>query len=327
MRLPPVGIDSSRSLVVPVTTAGSSMSARLRAAATANPWGVIGLFLTPALLFYLAFTAVPIVQTLYNSFFIIRPNSGNEFVGLAHYIKIVTADAIFDKAIVNTFIWATVAPLIDVVLGLLLAACLFAGIPFSRFFRVAWFSPVLISYVVVGVVWLWIYNFDWGVVNSLLRAVGLDDWAHVWLGDPRTALWALILVDAWKWIGFHMVVCLAALSSLPGEVVEAAELDNCGWFARLVYIQVPMIRGTLINLAILAFIGKMKIFDLVWIMTKGGPLWSTETLATYTYKRAFEWNTFDLGFPSAIAVISFVLVMTIVLLTTFLSRTRDRLEF
>jgi ABC-type sugar transport system permease subunit len=124
-----------------------------------------------------------------------------------------------------------------------------------------------------------------------------------------------------------MVVCLAALHSLPREVIEAAELDNCGWFAKLIYVKVPMIRGTLVNLLILAFIGKMKVFDLVWIMTKGGPLWSTETLTTYTYKRAFQWNTFDLGYPSAIAVVSFVVVATLVLLMTWLFRRRDRLEF
>jgi ABC-type sugar transport system permease subunit len=137
----------------------------------------------------------------------------------------------------------------------------------------------------------------------------------------------VILVDAWKWVGFHMVVCLAALHSLPREVIEAAELDNCGFWRKLVFVEIPLIRTTLVGLLILAFIGKMKVFDLVWIMTKGGPLWSTETLATYTYKRAFEWQTFDLGYPSAIAVVSFLLVITIVLAASWLVRRRERLEF
>ena len=220
-----------------------------------------------------------------------------------------------------------VAPVVDVTLGLLLAACIYVRIPWSRFFRVAWFSPVLISYVVVGVIWMWIYNYDWGAANGLLRWLGLGAWAHIWLGDPRTALWAVILVDAWKWVGFHMVVCLAALHSLPREVIEAAELDNCGFWQKLVFVEIPLIRTTLVGLLILAFIGKMKVFDLVWIMTKGGPLWSTETLATYTYKRAFEWQTFDLGYPSAIAVVSFLLVITIVLAASWLVRRRERLEF
>ena len=102
-----------------------------------------------------------------------------------------------------------------------------------------------------------------------------------------------------------MIICLAALYALPGEVLGAAELDNCGWCAKLVYIIIPMLRPTLVNLLVLSFIGKMMIFDLVWIMTGGGPLWSTETVSTYVYKRAFDWNTFDLGYPSAIAVLWF----------------------
>jgi ABC-type sugar transport system permease subunit len=304
-----------------------SLLDRVRAGLAANPWGVLMTFLAPALAFYLLFTAYPVLLTFYNSLHTIQPNQPNAFVGLSNYVTLLTSDRVFRTAAVNTFIWATVAPTVDVTLGLVLAACLYSGLPFSRFFRVAWFTPVLISYVVVGVIWMWIYNYDWGVVNTLLRAVGLGNWAEVWLGRPSTALWALIFVDAWKWVGFHMVVCLAALHSLPREVIEAAELDNCGWFSKLIYIKIPMIRGTLINLLILAFIGKMKVFDLVWIMTKGGPLWSTETLTTYTYKRAFQWNTFDLGYPSAIAVVSFLAVATIVLLMTWLFRRRDRLEF
>ncbi|MCE3247211.1 MAG: carbohydrate transporter rane protein 1, family [Geminicoccaceae bacterium] len=307
--------------------APAGIGERLRAGREETPWGVILVFLAPALVMYLALTAYPIVKTFYNSVHLIQPNQPDRFVGLSNYLELLTGDLIFEKALVNTFIWATVAPVVDVTLGLLLAACLYVRMPWSRFFRVAWFSPVLISYVVVGVIWMWIYNYDWGAANGLLRWLGLGDWAHIWLGDPRTALWAVILVDAWKWVGFHMVVCLAALHSLPREVIEAAELDNCGFWQKLVFVEIPLIRTTLVGLLILAFIGKMKVFDLVWIMTKGGPLWSTETLATYTYKRAFEWQAFDLGYPSAIAVVSFLLVIVIVLLASWLVRRRERLEF
>jgi multiple sugar transport system permease protein/raffinose/stachyose/melibiose transport system permease protein len=224
-------------------------------------------------------------------------------------------------------IWAGVGPVLDVGVGLLLALALYAKVPFARFFRVAWFTPVLISYVVVGIIWMWIYNYDWGIANGILRAVGLEDWVWPWIGHPSTALWAIIFAHAWKWAGFNMVVCLAALHSLPREVLEAAELDNCGWFKKLVFIMVPMIRPTLLNLLILAFIGKMKVFDLVWIMTEGGPLWATETVSTYVYKRAFNWSTFDLGYPSAIAVLWFAVVMVFVLSLSVLFRQRDKLEY
>ena len=132
-------------------------------------------------------------------------------------------------------------------------------------------------------------------------------------GNGRASTW---------WYAF------AAIHSLPSEVLEAAELDNCGWGGKLRYVIVPLLRPTLLNLYILAFIGKMKVFDLVWIMTQGGPLWSTETVSTYVYKRAFNWNTFDLGYPSAIASVSGSLVVVgLVLVLNRALRTRDRIEF
>jgi multiple sugar transport system permease protein/raffinose/stachyose/melibiose transport system permease protein len=181
--------------------------------------------------------------------------------------------------------------------------------------------------VVVGILWVWIYNYDWGVVNVALRAVGLGHWAQAWLGDPKFALGAVMITHTWKWAGFNMVVCLAALHSLPSEVLEAAELDNCGWGAKLLHIIVPMLRPTLLNLYVLAFIGKMKVFDLVFIMTDGGPMWATETVSTYVYKRAFNWNTFDLGYPSAIAVVWFLVVIGFVWFFNRLFKNKERLEY
>lgn len=284
-------------------------------------------FLTPALLVYLAFTAYPVARTFYNAVHIIKPRGEDEFVGLAHFVAMFTDDMIFTQAVINTVIWSVLGPFLDVGIGLILALLLYARVPFARFFRVAWFTPVLISYVVVGIIWMWIYNYDWGILNALLRGLGLEELTMSWLGNPDTALWALIFTHAWKWAGFNMVVCLAALAALPKEVLEAAELDNCGWIRRFWFVMIPMIRSTLVNLLVLSLIGKMKVFDLVWIMTQGGPLWATETVSTYVYKRAFNWNTFDLGYPSAVAVVWFVVVLACVLTLKIAFRERDRLEY
>jgi raffinose/stachyose/melibiose transport system permease protein len=286
----------------------------------------IAVFMAPTLLVYVGLTAYPVLRTLANSLLTIKPRGVEEFVGLANYAEL-WRDGTFWTAVGNTLIWAGVAPVLDVGVGLLLALCLYARVPFARFFRVAWFTPALISYVVVAIVWTWIYNYDWGAANELLAWIGLGRWRTAWIGQPATALWALILVDVWKWAGFNMIVCLAALHSLPSEVVEAAELDRCGWMAKLVFIAVPMIRTTLTGLLILGFIGKMKVFDLVWIMTRGGPLWSTETVSTYVYKRAFDWNTFDLGYPSALASVWFAVVLAGVMALSRVLRPRERLEY
>ena len=304
----------------------SALAGRQGADPRVAPWYVLITFLAPALLVYAAFTAYPVARTFYNSVLMVEDLSSGEFVGLANYIELAS-DSTFWTAVSNTLIWSLVAPALDVTTGLLLALCLYAGVPFARFFRVAWFTPVLLSYVVVAIMWMWIYNYDWGVLNIVLRALGLDALTASWIGDPDLALGSLIVTHSWKWAGFNMVVCLAALHSLPREVIEAAELDACGWWRKLIYIIIPMLRPTLLNLLVLAFIGKMKVFDLVWIMTQGGPLWATETVSTYVYKRAFNWNTFDLGYPSAIAVVWFIVVLVFVAGLMWLFRQRERLEY
>jgi ABC-type sugar transport system permease subunit len=289
--------------------------------------GILFAFLAPALAVYAAFTLYPVVRTFYNAFHTIGPRNVVEFVGLANFSSLLFADPVFWKAVTNTALFTVVATAVDVVGGLLLALALFARAPLAPVLRVVWFTPVLMSYVVVGILWVWIFDYDWGLANATLRFIGLGGWEQSWLGQPSTALWSVLAAHEWKWLGFNMIVFLAALHALPSEVLGAAELDNCGWFAKLIYVIAPMLRATIVNLTVLSFIGKMMVFDLIWVMTGGGPLWSTETVSTYVYKRAFEWNTFDLGYPSAIAVLWFAIILAFVVLMTRLFRSRDRLEF
>ncbi len=289
--------------------------------------GVLLAFLAPALVIYAGFTIYPVVRTFYNAFHAIKPQGIVDFVGLGNFTTLLLSDPVFWKAVANTSLFTLVATIVDVVGGLLLALCLFARAPLAPVLRIVWFTPVLMSYVVVGILWVWIFDYDWGLANATLRWLGLGALEQSWLGQPSTALWSVLVAHEWKWLGFNMIVFLAALHALPAEVLGAAELDNCGWFAKLVYIIVPMLRTTVVNLMVLSFIGKMMVFDLIWVMTGGGPLWSTETVSTYVYKRAFEWNTFDLGYPSAIAVLWFVIILAFVAIVTRVLRPRDRLEF
>ena len=289
--------------------------------------GLLIAFLAPAVLLYTGFALYPVLRTAYNSLHTIKPQGAIDYVGFANFATILFADGIFWKAVANTALFTIVATLVDVLGGLLLALCLYARAPLSGLLRVVWFTPVLISYVVVGVIWVWIYDYDWGFANALLRWLGLGAFEQSWLGHPSTALWSVMGAHIWKWLGFNMIVFLAALYALPQEILGAAELDNCGWVAKLFYIIMPMLRGTIVNLLVLSFIGKMMVFDLIWIMTGGGPLWATETVSTYVYKRAFEWNTFDLGYPSAIAVLWFIIILAFVAFMTWALRPRDRLEF
>ena len=267
--------------------------------------------------------------TFYNSVHTLRMDLGmlTEYVGLEHFREILTSDDVFWKAARNSLVWGVVAPIVDIPLALGLALVLHARVPFARFFRTVWFTPVLMSYPVVGVIWLWVYNYDWGIANLVLRAVGLGAYAQAWLASPATALPALIFVTTWMFAGFNMVVLLAAIHAIPAEYLEAATVDGARVWARTRYLLIPLIWPTMINLAILDFIGKMKQFALVWVMTRGGPMWGTETVATYVVKRAFEWKTLDLGYPSAIAVIWFVIIFGLSLALTRTLQRREALEF
>jgi ABC-type sugar transport system permease subunit len=278
---------------------------------------------------YAAFCVYPVLVTFYNSVHTLRMDLGmlSEYVGLEHFREILTGDEVFWKAARNSLVWGVVAPLVDIPLALVLALTLYARVPFARFFRTVWFTPVLMSYPVVGVIWLWVYNYDWGIANLVLRAVGLGAYAQAWLASPTTALPALIFVTTWMFAGFNMVVLLAAIHAIPAEYVEAATVDGAGAGGRTRHIVIPLIWPTMINLAILDFIGKMKQFALVWVMTRGGPMWGTETVATYVVKRAFEWKTLDLGYPSAIAVIWFVIIFGLSLALTRTLQRREALEF
>jgi len=289
--------------------------------------GTLVAFLAPAIVMYMLFMVYPAVKTFYNSFHAMNPRHAAEFVGLGNFVSLLTKDEVFWRAVRNTALFSIIGTLADVGGGLLLALCLFARVPLARLWRVVWFTPVLISYVVVGIIFTWIYDYDWGVVNTVLRGIGLDGFARAWLGNPATALWAVLAAQIWKWLGFNMIVFLAALHALPADILGAADLDNCGWAAKLRYIILPMLWPTVTTLLILSLIGKMLAFDVVWIMTGGGPLWSTETVSTYVYKRAFNWNTFDLGYPSAMAVLWFILILAFVALVTGLMRQRDKIEF
>ena len=294
-----------------------------------RPWAPIALFLGPSLALYLAVIIYPVLVTFYNSVHTLRMDLGMlyEFVGLAHFHEILTSDDVFWRAARNSLTWGLVAPVIDLPLALVLALALASRVPFAKVFRTVWFTPVLMSYPVVGVIWLWVYNYDWGMANLVLRALGLGAWAQAWLASPVTALPALILVTTWMFAGFNMVVLLAAIHAIPQDYLDAARVDGATGWARLRHVLLPLLRPTLVNLAILDFIGKMKQFALVWVMTRGGPMWGTETVATYVVKRAFEWKTLDLGYPSAIAVIWFAIIFGLSWIFTRVLQRRDALEF
>jgi len=288
-----------------------------------KPWGPILLFIAPVMVFYALFILYPLVATVYNSFHTIEANMGQvttTFVGFDNYLAL-REDRIFEQAVTNTLIWSTVGPTLELVTAVGLALLVYFQVPFYRFYRIAWFTPMLVSGVIVGLVWRWIFNFDWGLLNVGLRAIGLDDFALNWLGRKDTPLMAVIFVHFWATFGFSFVLVLAGLSTVPKDLLEAARVDGATTGQIIWNILLPLLRPILVTVTLLSFMGKMRAFNVVWVLTGGGPLHFSETVATYVQKRAFNWRTIDLGYPSAMALVWFgVVLIGVGLLNRWLGR-------
>jgi ABC-type sugar transport system permease subunit len=231
------------------------------------------------------------------------------FIGLQNYSTLFTQDDIFRQSVRNSLLWACVGPLLEMTVATVLAVVIYFKVPFHRFYRVAWFTPILVSGVIVGIVFRWVFDYDWGLLDSALRLVGLDALALNWLGRLDTPIWVVISVHFWATIGYSFVLLLAGLSAVPPDLMEAAYIDGASRLRAVWHVLLPLLRPTWVTVLILSFMGKMNAFNVVWALTMGGPMHASETVATYIQKRAFGWNTLDLGYPAALSVVWFVAVM------------------
>lgn len=265
--------------------------------------------LLPVICLLVAFLFYPLVYGLDLS---LNRTDGFEVtasVGLEHYVRALFGDAVFRQGLVNTILFTIAAVILQTGLGLLLAI-LVAGSPRGRtLFRVAFIAPFVLAPVAAGTVWKFMYAPFYGIIPSLGKAVGIELSGVAPLADPGIALWAIVLVFAWRFAGFSMVVYLAAMQSIPRELYEYGELEGIGRIARLRRITWPMLWPQTFALTLLTTIGTLRTFDLVWIMTAGGPGHATETVATYVYTTAFR--SLDLGYAQAMATVLMVLIIAL----------------
>lgn len=232
-----------------------------------------------------------------------------EFIGLANYRELV-GDATFRLALRNTVIWLVLFGGLSVVGGFGMALLLQRDRRGVAFYRAALFTPVVFSLVVTALIWRVFYEPD-GLVDQILRAVGLGNLVRPWLADPQTALYALIVPALWRQIGYVMVLFLAGLNAIDPVLHEAARTDGANAWQRLWHVTIPQLRG--VNAVVLSVIviDSLRSFDIVWSLTKGGPYHSSELLSTYMYSSAFQ--SLRLGYGSAIAVVIFVLAFAVIL--------------
>ena len=281
---------------------------QLGAKAKRYMWGY--LFIAPALLGTICLYIGPVLQTIYLSFTEAKGFGEPAFAGLKNYGRLFGDGEVF-RALGNTSVYVLLTVPVGVFLSLFVAVLLNAGIKAKGIFRTVYFLPVISAPVAVSLVWKWLYNREYGLINNILSTVGIV--GPNWLGDKNLVIFSIALVGIWSMLGYNMVILLAGLQEIPQTLYEAAEIDGAGPFTRFFRITIPMVSPTLFFVVVTATISALQVFDFVYMMVdRAGPAFkSAETVVFLFYRYTFE--NYNRGYGSAIAIFLFVIVLVLTL--------------
>jgi multiple sugar transport system permease protein len=266
-------------------------------------------FSAPALLAVIGVLFYPIISLLITSLYskptLSRPSA---FIGLVNYLTVL-ADPIFSSAVWNMFVWTLGVTIGQVVVGLYFALLLHQRFPGRWLARMAVIIPWVLPGVVVAVTWRFMYSQDFGLINLVLRELGLGQFAHAWLGDRQTAMLAVIVVGIWKGFGFYTLMFLAGMQTIPVELYEAAKIDGATGRQQLFGITLPLLRPVMITSTVLGLIWTSNYFEAIFVMTGGGPARSTETLPMFIYNTGFTFYRIEEAMAGSNLLMLIVLVM------------------
>jgi len=277
-------------------------------------WGY--LFASPWIVGFLLFGLYPILVSFWYSLCQYDVLRIPQYIGLRNYRELLFEDHYFYTAVWNTLFYTLVRTPLVIVGSLLLAMLVSKAVRGVRLFRTIYFIPSIISGVILSVLWMWLLNPEYGLINSTLQFFGLQ--GPLWLIDPRWSKPAIILMSVWSLGGGRMLVFLAAIQNVPKHFYEAVEMDGGGWWARFRHVTLPFISPVLFLWFIFEIIGSLQVFVEAYVMTKGGPLNSTLFYNLYLYNKAFD--DFDMGYASALAWLLFILAGIITLIQFRVSR-------
>lgn len=277
----------------------------------------------PAVLLLLLFLVVPVLLAFGLSFTnarLISPEAPR-FVGIDNFERAFTQDPVFLRSVLNTALFALVVVPVQAGLGLVLALLVNQKIRGVVAFRVIFFIPVVTSIVVVSILWKFMYQGN-GLINSFIDTITFGAWQGVdWLNDPSTALPAIIVLSIWQAVGFHMIIWLSGLQTIPGELYEAARMDGAGAWQQFTNVTWPGLRSTMVFILVTITIAALGLFVQIDVMTQGGPVNATSTLVYHAVRRGYREQ--QVGYGAAISLIFFVLVLTIALVQRRLTREKD----
>lgn len=269
------------------------------------------LWLLPALLLYGIFKIYPMISGIGLALLKWDGIDDPVFIGLRNFQRMFSDDQL-GMALLHNVQYAIGTVSGKIILSLLLAVLLSQELRGRSAYRTALFMPVVMSFVVVALIWAWMYDYQFGLVNNLLRTVGLGALVQDWLGNPRLALWSEIVVDIWKWYGFHMVIFLAGLQTIPVELYEAARVDGATRVQQFFRITVPLLQPVMLINVMVSLAGALNAFDIPYLMTEGGPDNATNVIGLHIYLQAFKFN--ELGYGAALSYALFALVSIVVLI-------------
>jgi raffinose/stachyose/melibiose transport system permease protein len=270
-----------------------------------SPWA----FVLPGLAVYAFFVVWPAIRSVAISFTDwdgISPDP--KFIGLDNYVQLLR-DPVVAQAFRNNIIWTVVIIIVPVILGLALAVLLDRGTRAAPVLRTLFYMPAVLPLVSVAAIWTWMYNPTEGSINAILQAVGLGSLAQGWLGQDNTAFWAILVAGIWVRTGFPMLIYLAALQGIPRELYEAAVSDGANPWQQFRHVTLPGLRSANIVVIALSLIESFKVFDLVFVMTNGGPGNATQVLGTWMFSNVFQY--FKAGYGTAIAVAITVIALVV----------------
>jgi len=278
-------------------------------------------FIAPAFLIYTVIFLGPVITSFYysmtnwNGF-----TKAMDFIGMSNYANLL-GDQSFLKALRNTFLFAGLVVVFQNGLAIPLALALDARIKTKSLLKVVFFAPAIFSPLVVGYTWLYIYEPQNGLLNAALRAVGLGSLEQSWLGDPAFALYAIVVMVLWQYIGYSMIIFLANLQTIPSDLYEAADIDGAGGWRKFRYITFPLLAPSMTINVVLASIGSLKAFDIIYVTTKGGPFGATETITTLLFTTAFKKDSF--GYGTSMGVVMFLIILVISVIQIAVLRRRE----
>lgn len=279
------------------------------------------LFLLPSLVILAVFVFLPLLQNFYNSFYSFSVFSQTKtFVGWEN-IRLFWHDKVIGVALANNIKYAVISVVFQVAFALVLAYILEDKV-FRRvapFFRVVYFMPVMISISVIALLFGFIYNPQMGLLNSFLALVELEQLAKPWLGSSTTAIYAVIAMSQWQSIGFIMILFIVSIQKIPKELYEAAEMDGAGKIRRFFSITIPQVKESIFVNTLITITGSMLVFNEPYILTNGGPGFSSTTMSVHMYQEGFVKD--NMGYASALAVLIFLLTAILALIQLRLSRT------